>query len=44
MYQLMSVYCDRLKLGPTAALDCWTGQKKDRYQKKALIPTRLVVQ
>ena len=39
----MGVFCDRLELGSTAALDCWTGQNKGRYHKKrALIPTRLV--
>ena len=38
----MGVFCDRLKLVSTAALDCRTGQNKGRYRKKrALIPTRL---
>ena len=30
----MDVFCDRLKLGSTAGLDCWTGQNKGRYHKK----------
>ena len=30
----MGVFCDRLKLGSTAALDCRTGQNKGRYCKK----------
>ena len=39
----MGVFCDRLKFGSTAALDCCTGQNKDRYcQRRALIATRLV--
>ena len=39
----MGVFCDRLKLCSTAALDCRTGQNKGRYrEKKALIPTHLV--
>ena len=39
----MGVFCDRLKLGCTAVLDCRTGQNKSRYRKKkALIPTRLI--
>ena len=33
----MGVFCDRLKLGSTAALDCWTGQNKDRYCEKELL-------
>ena len=32
----MSVFCDRLKFGSTAALDCHTGQSKGRYRKKEL--------
>ena len=32
----MAVFCDRLKLGSTAALDCWTVQNKGRYRKKEL--------
>ena len=32
----MNVYCDRLKLGSTAALNCQTGQNKGRYCKKEL--------
>ena len=32
----MVVFCDRLKLCSTAALDCRTGQKKGRYLKKEL--------
>ena len=40
----MGVFCDMLKLGSTAALDCWTGKNKGRYREKiALIPTRLVL-
>ena len=39
----MDVFCDRLKLGPTAALDCQTSQNKGRYRKRtALISTHLV--
>ena len=39
----MSVFCDRLKLCSTAALDCRTGQNKGRYRKKrALVPTCLI--
>jgi hypothetical protein len=39
----MGVICDRLKLGSTAALNCWTGQKKGKIlRKRALIPTRLI--
>ena len=37
MYQLMGVFCNRLKLGSTAALDCQTGQNKGRYHKKELL-------
>ena len=32
----MGVFCDRLKLYSTAALDCRTGQNKSRYRKKEL--------
>ena len=31
---MMGLFCDRLELGSTAALDCWTGQNKGRYHKK----------
>jgi hypothetical protein len=37
VYQLMGVFCDRLKLGSTAVLDCLTGQNKDRYREKELL-------
>ena len=37
MYQLMDVFCDRLKFCSTAALDCRTGQDKGRYCKKELL-------
>ena len=33
----MGVFCDRLKLGSTAALDCWSGKNKGRYSKKELL-------
>ena len=33
----MNIFCDRLKFGSTAALDCHTGQNKDRYCKKELL-------
>ena len=33
----MGVIYDRLKFGSTAALDCHTGQNKDRYCKKELL-------
>ena len=33
----MGVFCDRLKLGSTAALDCRTGQNKGRYHEKELL-------
>ena len=36
VYSDMVVHCDRLKLGPTAALDCQTGQNKGKYSKKEL--------
>ena len=39
----MGVFCDRLMLGSTIALNCRTGQNKGRYcKKRALIPTRLI--
>jgi hypothetical protein len=40
MYQLMGVFCDRLKFGSTAAL-YWPKQKQI-LQKRALIATCLV--
>jgi hypothetical protein len=30
VYLLMGVFCDRLKLGSTVALDCLTGQNKEK--------------
>ena len=33
----MGVFCDRVKLGSTAALDCLTGQNKGRYIKEELL-------
>ena len=33
----MDVFCDRLKLGSIAALDCQTGQNKGRYHEKELL-------
>ena len=33
----MSVFCDRLKFGSTAALDCHTGLNKGRYHKNELL-------
>ena len=33
----MGVFCDRLKLGYTAALNCGTGLNKGRYCKKELL-------
>ena len=40
VYQLMAVFCDRLKLGSKAALDCYAGQNKGKYcKKRALFPT-----
>ena len=30
----MGIFCDRLKFGSTAALDCPTGQNKGRYHEK----------
>ena len=33
----MGVFCDSLKFGSTAALDCHTGQKKGKYCKKELL-------
>ena len=39
----MAVFCDRLKLGSKAALDCYAGQNKGKYcKKRALFPTRLI--
>ena len=32
--QLIGVFCDGLKFGSTAALDCRTGQNKGRYCEK----------
>ena len=32
----MGVFCDKLKLCSTAALDYRTGQNKDRYRKREL--------
>ena len=29
----MGVFCDRVELGSTVALDCWTGQNKDIYRE-----------
>ena len=37
VYQLMGVFCDKLKFGSTAALDCRTGQNKGRYHEKQLL-------
>ena len=36
VYQLMGVFCDRLKLCSTAAPDCRTGQNKGSYCKQEL--------
>ena len=33
----MGVFCDMLKYGSTAALNCLTGQNKGRYRKKELL-------
>ena len=33
----MGVFCDRLKFGSTAALNCRTSQNKGRYCKKELL-------
>ena len=33
----MGVFCDKLKLCSTAALDCRTGQNKGRYREKELL-------
>ena len=33
----MDVFCDRLKFGSTAALDCRAGQNKDKCHKKELL-------
>ena len=32
----MGVFCDRLKFGSKAALNCHTGQNKDKYCEKEL--------
>ena len=37
VYQLIGVFCEGLKLGSTAALDCRTGQNKGRYREKELL-------
>ena len=43
VYQLMGVFCDRLKLGSKPALNYQTGQKKRQIlQKRALIPTHFI--
>jgi hypothetical protein len=36
-YQMMGVFCGKLKFGSTAALDCRTGQNKGRYCKKEFL-------
>ena len=33
----MGVFCDRLKFGSTAALDCCTAKKRGRYCEKELL-------
>ena len=33
----MGVFCDRPKFGSTAALNCRTGQNKDRFCEKELL-------
>ena len=33
----MTIFCDMLKSGSTAALDCQIGQNKGRYCKKELL-------
>ena len=33
----MGVFFDELKLGSTAALNCLSGQTKDRYREKELL-------
>jgi hypothetical protein len=33
----MGVFCDELELGSTAALNCLSGQNKDRYREKELL-------
>ena len=42
VYQLMGVFCDRLKLCSTAALDCQTGQNKGRYLVKISLPDDII--
>ena len=37
VYELMGVFCDRLKFGSTAAIGCRTDQNKGRYHKKELL-------
>ena len=37
VYQLMGVFCYRLKFGSTAVHDCRTGQNKGGYCKKELL-------
>ena len=37
LYQLMSIFCDRLEFGSIAALACRTVQIKGRYCKKELL-------
>ena len=34
---MMGIFCDRLKLGSTAGLECQIGQNKGRYLKKQLL-------
>ena len=36
-YQLMGVFCDRIMLGSTTALDCQTVQNKGKYCKKEFL-------
>ena len=38
----MGVFCDRLKLCSTAALDCQTGQNKGRYLVKISLPDDII--
>ena len=33
----MGVFCERLKFGSTAGLDCHTGQNKGRYCEKEVL-------
>ena len=37
VYQLMGVFCERLKFDSEIALDCHTGQNKGRYHEKELL-------